>query len=234
MKSLFSYSILLQPKFQPALLTKSSHAVYFLRGCSVAPGPLEGIRPSFTAFCGTYRKLWMGEGCLQELKRKATALRLHPSEKLLGDLAGQGLVQLLLLLLLKGESMQRWSPDGCGLSVVPVQQLRRDVTLPTASLSLVAILLLTRSTVVALCSEYAWHSAKRRKGQGSILNTHRATASLFSCYWGNLTQDVSSASTGNGQEARLGWLPTLPIWKNPPRQSTNILLKKMSTTAPEK
>ena len=57
MKSLFSYSILLQPKFQPALLTKSSHAVYFLRGCSVAPGPLEGIRPSFTAFCGTYRKL---------------------------------------------------------------------------------------------------------------------------------------------------------------------------------
>ena len=54
-----------------------------LPSCSVAFPALKGIRPSLTAFCGTYRKLWTREGCLQELEGRATAprslLRAPPS-----------------------------------------------------------------------------------------------------------------------------------------------------------
>ena len=117
-KCLFIYSSLLLTKSQSALLITSSHAVHFARSCSVAPPALEGIHLSFAAFCGTYRKLWMGEGCLQELKGKATAPQVAPSRKTL-----QSRLVLFLPLPLLLEPMGDWS--SCVAAAAPFLLLQR-------------------------------------------------------------------------------------------------------------
>ena len=75
-KSFFCCSkcVFLIKSFNESLLFYSIILKYFF---SSAFPSLKGIRPSFTAFCGTYRKLWTREGCLQELEGRATAPRIH-------------------------------------------------------------------------------------------------------------------------------------------------------------